>query len=36
MKKINKDSPIPKYYQLKEILREMIENEELKPGSYSY
>lgn len=32
MKKINKDSPIPKYYQLKEILREMIENEELKPG----
>ncbi|MBE6083102.1 MULTISPECIES: GntR family transcriptional regulator [Tissierellales] len=32
MKKIDKNSPIPKYYQLREILREMIENEELKPG----
>jgi GntR family transcriptional regulator len=29
MKKVNKDSPIPLYYQLKNIISEMIENEEL-------
>lgn len=32
MRKVAKNSPVPKYYQLKEILKEMIENEELKPG----
>ncbi|SEM70513.1 GntR family transcriptional regulator [Lihuaxuella thermophila] len=32
MRKVDKNSPLPLYYQLKEILREMIENEELKPG----
>nr|WP_272508908.1 GntR family transcriptional regulator [Clostridium ganghwense] len=32
MKKVSKENPIPLYYQLKEILQEMIENEELKPG----
>ncbi|WP_202710393.1 GntR family transcriptional regulator [Sporosalibacterium faouarense] len=32
MKKINKQSPLPRYYQLKEIIRDMIENEVLKPG----
>ncbi|MBH8607919.1 GntR family transcriptional regulator [Thermoactinomyces sp. CICC 10521] len=32
MKKVSKKSPVPLYYQLKEILQEMIENEELKPG----
>lgn len=32
MKKISKDSPVPIYYQIKEILLEMIENEELKQG----
>ena len=32
MKKISKESPIPLHYQLKEILQEMIENEDLKPG----
>lgn len=32
MKKVNKDSPIPLYYQLKEIISELIENEELKPN----
>ena len=32
MKKVDKKSPIPLYYQLKEIILEMIENEELKPG----
>ncbi|MBA4492869.1 GntR family transcriptional regulator [Paenactinomyces guangxiensis] len=32
MRKVNKNSPLPLYYQLKEILREMIDNEELKPG----
>jgi GntR family transcriptional regulator len=30
MKKVNKDSPVPLYYQLKNIICEMIENEELK------
>ncbi|AIF52865.1 hypothetical protein [Pelosinus sp. UFO1] len=30
MKKVDKDSPIPLYYQLKNIISEMIENEELK------
>jgi len=32
LKKISKESPIPLHYQLKEILQEMIENEDLKPG----
>lgn len=32
MRKIIKKSPIPIYYQLKEILVEMIENEELQPN----
>lgn len=32
MKRISKDNPIPLHYQIKEILQEMIENEELKPG----
>jgi len=32
MKKVDKYSPIPLYYQLKTILTELIENEELKPG----
>lgn len=32
MRKVSKGSPIPLYYQLKEILQEMIDNEELKPG----
>lgn len=32
MKKISKQDPLPLYYQLKELLLEMIENEELKPG----
>lgn len=32
MRKVTKESPLPLYYQLKEILLEMIENEELKPG----
>ncbi|MGF7058912.1 GntR family transcriptional regulator [Brassicibacter mesophilus] len=32
MKKVSKQSALPLYYQLKEILVEMIENEELKPG----
>ena len=30
MKKIDKDSPVPLYYQLKKVICEMIENEELK------
>lgn len=30
MKKIDKDSPIPLYYQLKQIICELIDNEELK------
>lgn len=32
MRKVSKHSPLPLYYQLKEILQEMIDNEELKPG----
>ncbi|MCY6356526.1 GntR family transcriptional regulator [Clostridium sp. ZS2-4] len=32
MRKVSKENPIPLYYQLKEILQEMIENEELKHG----
>ncbi|HYE83361.1 MAG TPA: GntR family transcriptional regulator [Clostridia bacterium] len=32
MKKVNKNSPLPLYYQLKDIICELIENEELKPG----
>lgn len=32
MKKINKKSSIPIYYQLKGIILEMIENEDVKPG----
>src|SRR5690606_36647664 len=31
-RRVSKNSPIPLYYQLKEILQEMIDNEELKPG----
>lgn len=31
MKKVDKQSPLPRYYQLKEIIREMVENEQLKP-----
>jgi GntR family transcriptional regulator len=32
MRKISKESPLPLHYQLKEILQEMIENEEILPG----
>lgn len=32
MKIISKDNPLPLHYQVKQILLEMIENEELKPG----
>ncbi|KAJ49515.1 GntR family transcriptional regulator [Clostridium tetanomorphum] len=32
MRKISKNNPLPLHYQIKEILQEMIENEELKPG----
>ncbi|OYD07857.1 GntR family transcriptional regulator [Paludifilum halophilum] len=32
MRRVSKASPLPLYYQLKEILQEMIDNEELKPG----
>lgn len=32
MKKVNKNSPVPLYYQLKDIISELIEDEELKPG----
>lgn len=32
MKKVSKQSPLPLYYQLKEIIQEMIENGEYKPG----
>ena len=32
MKKVDKQSPLPRYYQLKEIIRDMIENEQLKSG----
>lgn len=31
MKKVDKNSPIPIYYQIKEIIKEMIDNGELKP-----
>lgn len=33
MRKVNKDSPLPLYYQLKEIISELIENEELQPNT---
>lgn len=32
MRKISKENPLPLHYQLKEIIQEMIENEELSPG----
>ena len=32
MRKVDNQSPVPKYYQLGQILREMIEDEELEPG----
>lgn len=32
MKNIERNNPLPMYFQIKEILSEMIENEELKPG----
>lgn len=32
MKKIEKNNLLPMYFQIKEILKELIENEELKPG----
>ena len=32
MKKVNKNLPLPLYYQLKNLICELIENEELKPG----
>lgn len=32
MRKVDKGSPVPLYYQLKNIIAELIENEELKPG----
>lgn len=32
MKRVDKSSPIPLYYQLKTIISELIENEEYKPG----
>lgn len=32
MKIVSKENPLPLHYQIKEILQEMIENEELKPG----
>lgn len=32
MKKVDKYSHLPLYYQIKEILQEMIDNDELKPG----
>lgn len=32
MRKILKENPLPLHYQLKEIIQEMIENEELAPG----
>ncbi|HWR39803.1 MAG TPA: GntR family transcriptional regulator [Patescibacteria group bacterium] len=31
MKKVDKESPVPLYYQLKQILSDLIENEDLKP-----
>lgn len=33
MRKVSKNNPLPLYYQIKEILKEMIENEELMPGT---
>ena len=36
MRKISKDNPLPLHYQIKEILQEMIENEELKPDDAIY
>jgi len=33
LKIVLKDSPLPLHYQVKQILQEMIENEELKPGN---
>ncbi|WP_123055064.1 GntR family transcriptional regulator [Clostridium sp. JN-1] len=32
LRKVSKANPLPLHYQIKEILQEMIENEELKPG----
>ncbi|WP_022739050.1 GntR family transcriptional regulator [Laceyella tengchongensis] len=32
MRKVLKNSPVPLYYQLKEIIQEMIDNDQLKPG----
>lgn len=32
MRKVSKNSPVPLYYQLKEIIQELIENDILKPG----
>src|SRR5690606_6399446 len=32
MRKVDKNSRVPLYYQLKEIIQEMIENEELQPN----
>jgi len=32
LKKVDRKSPLPRYHQLKEILRNLIENEQLKPG----
>lgn len=32
MRRVDNQSPVPKYYQLGQIIREMIENEELQPG----
>ena len=32
MRKVSKENPLPLHYQLKEIIQEMIENEELMPG----
>lgn len=32
MKKVDKESPLPLYYQLKQIICELIENDELKPN----
>ena len=32
MKIVSKKNPVPLHFQIKEILQEMIENEELKPG----
>lgn len=32
MRLVSKENPLPLHYQIKEIIQEMIENEELKPG----